>query len=130
MDLKKFKRIKNPTEADCLELLKNERFSDYDYIPDHFKSSLEFNKKAVRIDYMILDNFEEQPVELCLAAVSKNAWALEFVRVQTIEICLAALKNDENMFVDVKLVPNPDARTTIQNLNKLVVANTIKSIPN
>ena len=129
MNLKQFKRIKNPTEADCLALISDQRFSDYEYIPDHFKSSLEFNKKAVKIDYMILDNFEKQPVELCLAAVTKNGWALEFVKEQTIEICLAALKNDEHVYVDVKIVPNPDARTTIQNLNKLIVADTIKSIP-
>ena len=58
-------------------------------------------------------DINDQTPELCLAAVSADIWALQFVKDQTVEICLAAIKNDrKNMNYVLKFI-KPELRQDV-----------------
>jgi hypothetical protein len=51
----------------------------------------------------ILKLVKEQTPEICLEAIKRDYWAIEFVREQTPEICVAALAETEESLEHVKI---------------------------
>ena len=69
-------------------------------------------------------NIKDRTIAICLAAVSNDGLALEFVENQTYQICMAAVrqngmalrfvKNKTKEIIDVAIAQNPKASECIQ----------------
>lgn len=125
-----------------------------EYVPEEFKTpklcliaikqdpgSLRFvtNPKnehfleAVTQNGLLLNGIPDEfkTLEICMEAVKNKCWALVNVpkHLQTPEMCLLSFKKPESkIYKFVKICYNPDPKTTISNLNKMLVNSTIKGI--
>lgn len=96
--------------------------------------SYELCLKAVILDGRNLQEVPEhlRDYNMCLNAIKSYGDALHFVpeKLRTLEISLISVTEDFNneSYKHVNIVPNPDLKTTLINLNKLLVKSTIGSI--
>jgi len=67
-------------------------------------------------DWTIIKYIENQTNPIILAAVSINSFSLQYITNQSVKACLIALKNNKDIYRYVRIVPNPDYKTTLKNL--------------
>jgi len=74
---------------------------------------LEYMKKYGRSILSVITN---QSDNLCKLAVDDSPENIQYVRNQTVDLCLSSLKKNPRAYRNVKIVPNPDFKTTFKNL--------------
>ncbi len=68
-------------------------FKNYSTFIKRIKS-YDFYLNAIRHDWTLLKDIEDQTEELCLIAVEQNAFALQYAKDQTHKICMKAIQKD------------------------------------
>jgi len=109
------------TFVNWLNQLNEEEICDYlkldptilSVINNQINKICEFSIKQEPWCLMFVKN---QTKELCKLAIEKWSGSIQFVEEQTVEICLLALKLDKGCYKYVRIVPNPNYKTTIKNL--------------
>lgn len=90
----------------------------------HNKIYPEILTKTIRSDLIFIKNggdlffVENQTEEMCEEAVRRDPKQFAYAKKQNVNMCLQALKSRKDLFYFVKIVPNPDFKTTLQNLKK------------
>jgi len=69
-------------------------------------------------DLTILKSLTYQTKELCELAIRTNPYSIADIRDQTVDLCILALELSKSCHVFVRIVPNPDYKTTLKNLKK------------
>jgi len=73
-------------------------------------------KTAIQISPISIGFVKEQTKGLCELAIKRNVFSIVEIREQTVDLCLLALNLDKTVYKGIRIVQNPDYKTTLQNL--------------
>jgi len=74
---------------------------------------------AIKFGYSFaIEYINNQTIDLCKLSVNQNPWSIKYVREQTVDLCLLALGLHRDVYIEIKIVSNPNYSKTLKNLKK------------
>jgi len=115
--------VKNPTK----ELLKQAIRKEAEVLRFVNNQTEDLCRFAINQNALVIRYVKNQTKELCKLAIERDCFSIKHIQEQTVDLCIYALKQRKKTYKYVRIVPNPDFETTLNNLKeKQSILNVLK----